>query len=143
MMFAAAAVVGLAGSIGCKSAGLAAPATALGACFAFAFLELVSEAVAKPYLGFPIVAGGHAAVTCILFAMPKAPMLTTATKVIGGHILATIASIAQLALVYAATIARARDFSWTQPREIARLVHKPHSSPISSTSPFLVLAQAG
>lgn len=94
--FLAAALAGLAGSYACKQAGQASLATALGACFGFAALELVDATITKPFLGMPIVVGGHAAVTAILFAAPALPAATTAYKVLGGHIVATIAGLIQL-----------------------------------------------
>merc|ERR1719183_2155044 len=64
--------------------------TALGAAFAFSVLE-----AADTFIPYPIVTGGHAAVTAILFATPlkSAPVAAVAKGVIGGHVIAAGAAI--------------------------------------------------
>ena len=64
---------------------------ALGAAFAFSILEAVSASSIIPY---PIVAGGHAAVTAILFATPPKTAIDTARAVLGGHVIAASMALA-------------------------------------------------
>jgi len=98
-MFAAVAVGGFVGSYLAKGAGIGALAIALGATAGFAALELADAAVFKPMAGLSIVAGGHAAVATILFATPSKPLQATMYSVVGGHIVATLAGMFQLAFV--------------------------------------------
>lgn len=67
---------------------------ALGAAFAFSVLE-----VADQFIPYPIVAGGHAAVTAILFATPPKSATATATAVLGGHVIAAGVALAQTKLL--------------------------------------------
>ena len=94
-MFLAIAAACLVGAAVSKQVGMAAPSVALGAAFAFAALEAI-ELLAKPALGFGLFYPGHAPVTVILFATPAKPAQATAYGVLGGHVAATLASLAQL-----------------------------------------------
>jgi len=74
----------------------AVAALTLGAAASFATLEAANLFVFLP-AGFNAVAGGHAAVTAILFCMPPKTATATAYNVLGGHALAALAGVAQLA----------------------------------------------
>ena len=82
------AVAAVAALAGVATAGRGLPGyvvSALGSAFAFASLE-----VANHFIPYPIVAGGHAAITAILFASPAkgAPAATHVRGVLGGHVIA-------------------------------------------------------
>ncbi len=82
------AVAAVAAVAGVATAGRGVPAfvvSAMGAAFAFSSLE-----VANHFIPYPIVAGGHAAITAILFASPAkgASAATHLRGVLGGHVIA-------------------------------------------------------
>lgn len=97
--YVAVAVASLLGALVAKQAGIAPLSTALGAAFAFSFLEALDVAVVKPYLGFSSFYPGHAPVAVILFAMPTKTATATAFAVLGGHVLVTLTGLIQLTLL--------------------------------------------
>lgn len=101
-MFVGLAILGLIGTYLAKQNGIGELAAALGAATAFAALEAAQEVIFKPQFGLSIVAGGHAAVSTILFATPAKSMADTFYGVVGGHVIATLVGMAQLALAPAA-----------------------------------------
>ena len=105
MLWCLVAITGLVSSKMLKESGAGSAAAAFGALFAFALLEACEMAIFKPYAGFGIVAGGHAAVAAILFAAPAKGAKDTAYAVVGGHVVATIAYLLQLAIVPASCVA--------------------------------------
>lgn len=80
-----------------KLRGLSVISSTSGAAASFAALELFDELVSKPKLGFSCFAGGHFAVTVILFATPAKTAKQTAYAVIGGHVLASAVALLHLA----------------------------------------------
>mmetsp|Transcript_43479 Transcript_43479/g.98278 ORF Transcript_43479/g.98278 Transcript_43479/m.98278 type:complete len:214 (-) Transcript_43479:472-1113(-) len=73
----------------------------LGAAASFATLEALDAGLFKP-MGFGCVSGPHAAVAVILFATPPKNAKATAYSVLGGHLIAAIAALLQLAVLPAA-----------------------------------------
>lgn len=96
--FAATAAAALVVAAIAKQIGIASLSITAGAVFAFAVLEAVDLGAVKPHLGFSAVYPGHAPVTAILFAMPSKPAIATAFGVMGGHVVVTLTSLAQLYL---------------------------------------------